>query len=192
MHQPVLPEKVLEYLNPQPNENAIDCTLGAAGHAMQILERTSPKGRLLGIDWDSTAILQAKENIQKASFGARTIFVEDNFANIKEIANEQKFAPIHCVLLDLGFSSLQIDEASRGFSFRKQGPLDLRYSADNQLTAAKIVNMWSKQELERILKEYGEEEFAGSIAKAIVQTRAAKELKTTKQLEEEMEKAVPA
>ncbi|HCM36924.1 MAG: 16S rRNA (cytosine(1402)-N(4))-methyltransferase [Candidatus Wildermuthbacteria bacterium RIFCSPLOWO2_02_FULL_47_9c] len=184
MHIPVLKEKVLEYLNPQPNQNFIDCTAGGGGHATAILERIAPKGKVLAIDWDREAISRLRAT-------SRLVPREGNFAEVKEIANREKFLPVHGVLFDLGLSTTQLEESKRGFSFQLLEPLDMRYNAQQPVTAEKILNYSSKAELERILKEYGEEQFAGKIAQAIVQARAQKHIEETSQLVEIIEEATP-
>ena len=187
MHIPVLKEKVLEYLDPQPNQHFIDCTAGGGGHAMAILERTAPRGKVLAIDWDREAISRLRET-------SRFIPREGNFAQVKEIANREKFQPVEGILFDLGMSTTQLEEGKRGFSFRPPAggePLDMRYSTQQPVTAEKLLNYSSKAQLERILKEYGEEQFAKQIAKAIVQTRAQKHIEKTSQLVQIVEEATP-
>lgn len=189
MHTPVLTEKVLEYLNPQPNTNIIDCTTGTGGHTIPILERIAPKGKILAIDWDPQQIKNVK--VRAKNFLERLTLREGSFADIKEIARQEKFYPVHGILFDLGFSADQIENPQRGFSFRKEGPLDMRYSPKNPLTAEKIVNWSNKAELEGLLRTYGEEQFASEIAQAIVQARAQKHINKTSQLAHLIEKATP-
>lgn len=181
MHIPVLKEKVIEYLEPKPNENFVDCTVGQGGHAFALLEKTGPKGKVLGIDQDSAFLSQLRQTIQK-KYRHRLILAEGNFAHITDILRQEKFKPVHGILFDLGFSYLHIEESKRGFSFQKQEPLDMRYSTANPVTAEKIVNYWSKTDLERILKEYGEEQFSEEIAQAIVEQRASTPIVKTTQL----------
>src|SRR3989344_320751 len=177
MHIPVLLKEVVWQMNPQANENFIDCTLGSGGHAFAILELTQPKGRVLGIDLDKDAISKTeKEGARR--FQQRLIAVHGNYAHLKDVVEENVFGPINGILIDLGFSSETL-ESGRGFSFLKNEPLDMRFNVDNQLTAEKIVNYSSKQELERIFKEFGEEEYAQDIAKEIVAQRTGKPILTT-------------
>ena len=190
MHVPVLTEELIELLDPKENENFIDCTLGNGGHANMILEKTGPKGKLLGIDWDADAIKTAGANLKSSGLIDRAILVQDNFANMQEIATKEKFYTIHGILFDLGFSTSQMEDAERGFSFQKDGPLDMRYGAANPVTAEKIVNYWSRPELERILKTYGEERFWRQIADAIVQERSLRQITRTRQLVLIVERAV--
>ncbi len=182
MHIPVLPEEVLEHLDPQTNENFIDCTLGEAGHSLAILERNKPRGKVLGIDWEAENIKKAQED--------RLILVNDNFANLKNIVQQHSFQPISGILLDLGFSSWHPDESGKGFSFQKDEPLIMRYANDG-LTAAEIVNQWPEKEIENILKEYGEETFARKISKEIILQRKIRSIITTAELVETIKKAVP-
>jgi len=185
MHTAVLTQEVIKYLNPQPGENFIDCTLGAGGHALAILERNAPQGKVLGIDADSEGLRETQARIQDELQPAdrkRIQFVLNNFAHVKEIVREVKFPPVHGILFDLGLSSDQLERRKRGFSFQRSEPLDMRYDLANPLRAEKIINYWSRQQIERILKQYGEEHFASDIAKAIVETRKIKPILTTTQL----------
>jgi len=183
MHIPVLQNEVLKYLNPKRNENFIDCTLGGAGHTKAILDHNGPAGKVLGIDWDAQALRQIKEK--------RLILVHENFANLKNIAADLKFHPVHGILFDLGFSSNQLEQRGRGFSFQRNEPLDMRYDTSHSMSAARILNYSSKAEIEIILKEYGEEQFAKEIAKEIIKTRSVKPITTTKQLVNVVQKATP-
>ncbi len=191
MHIPVLCEELIELLDPKENENFIDCTVGNGGHAKMILEKTGPKGKLLGIDWDAAAVKTAGANLKSSGLISRAVLVQDNFANMQEIAVKEKFYTIHGILFDLGFSTSQIEDVERGFSFQKDGPLDMRYGSMNPVTAEKIVNYWSRSELERILKTYGEERFWRQIADAIVQERSLRQITKTRQLVSIIESAVP-
>ncbi len=190
MHIPVLQGKVIEYLAPKPNEHFIDCTIGQGGHTTAILEKTGPKGKVLGIDQDSSFLSQLKQTVQK-EYKNRLILAEGNFAHITAIARQEKFKPVRGILFDLGFSSLHIEEGKRGFSFQKQEPLDMRYSLQNPLTAEKIVNYWSKTDIERILKEYGEEQFSKEITQAIAEQRTRTPIVKTTQLVKIIQEATP-
>ncbi len=190
MHITVLQKEAMEYLDPKPNKNFIDCTIGSGGHAASILEKTAPRGKLLGIDWDREQISSfAKATLgrtgeaeDKQNFRKRLILVNDNFANLEKIVKENKFRNVSGILLDLGFSSWHIEESGRGFSFSKKEPLDMRYYVNFPLTAEKILNYWSEPDLERILREYGEETFSKEIAKGIIQARKLVQIKNTLQL----------
>jgi len=191
MHIPVLQKEVIDYLSPKPNENFIDGTIGGGGHALEILERISPKGRLLGIDLDKEIIYRLKSEIRNPKFENRLILVNDSYANLKEIVIKEKFSAVAGILLDLGFSSWHLEESGRGFSFQKQEPLDMRYNSENQLTAEKIVNFWSAPELEKILTEYGQERFAKEISREIISSRQAGPIENTFQLAGIIKKATP-
>ncbi|MBU1877122.1 16S rRNA (cytosine(1402)-N(4))-methyltransferase RsmH, partial [Patescibacteria group bacterium] len=178
VHLPVLKKEVLEYLDPKPNQNFIDCTLGAGGHTIAILEKNQPNGKVLGIELDPVLYQKIKEEITSD----RLITVNDNFKNITEIIQKIEFKKVAGVLLDLGMSSWHIDNSGRGFSFQKEEELDMRYNPDiesSKSTAASIVNERSQEEIEKILKEYGEERFARRIAKTIVEKRKYRTIKTT-------------
>ncbi|MDO8424828.1 MAG: 16S rRNA (cytosine(1402)-N(4))-methyltransferase RsmH [bacterium] len=190
-HIPVLPKEVIEYLDPKSNENFIDCTLGGGGHALAILEKTGPNGKILGIDADPEAIKNAESKIANTEYKKRLIIACGNFKNLKEIVTGENFKKISGILLDLGMSSSQLEESGRGFSFQKKEPLDMRYDPLGPVTAEKIVNYWSYQEIERILKEYGEEQFSQIIARQILEARKIKPIETTLRLVEIIEKSVP-
>lgn len=168
-HVPVLLKEVLDGLNPQPGDDVLDGTLGAGGHAAAILERTAPDGRYLGLDLDEAALETARKNLDR--FGSRVMLVRGSYRDAAEISAERGFGPFQAALLDLGFSSLEIDDPARGFSFRRDGPLDMRYDERQELTAAEIVNSWPERDLERIFRLYGEEKFAHRLAGAIVEAR---------------------
>lgn len=188
MHIPVLQKEVIEYLDPKPNENFIDCTVGCGGHALKILERTAPKGKLLGIDLDESQIKNLKSKYK--NYGNRLLLEKGNYADLSEIAKKH-FKNVSGILLDLGFSSWHTDESKRGFSFLRNEPLDMRYDELSQLTAEKILNYWSEPDIEKILREYGEEQFSGKIAREIVEARKIIQIRKTFQLVEIIKKAVP-
>lgn len=190
MHIPVLQKQVIQFLNPKPNENFIDCTIGNAGHSYNILEKILPNGKILGIDWDEKNIQNIKRGLDKNNKN-NLILVCDNFINLKEIIEKYNFQPIHGILFDLGFSSWHIDQSGCGFSFQKNEPLDMRYNKNTKLTAEKIVNTWPELEIEKILREYGEEKFARKITKEIINTRSINPIKTTFELVEIIKKATP-
>jgi 16S rRNA (cytosine1402-N4)-methyltransferase len=193
MHIPVLEKETIEYLDAKANENFIDCTVGGGGHALSILQKTAPKGKLLGIDWDEKQISSfAKASVDKENLKNRLILVNDNFANLKEIVEKNKFKKVSGILLDLGFSSWHVDESKKGFSFQRNEPLDMRYNFQNPLTAEKIINYWSEIDIERILKEYGQEQFSKQIAKGIREARNVLPIKNTLQLVEIIKRAVSA
>ncbi len=188
-HIPVLIKEVLQYLDVKSNENFIDCTVGEGGHTKLLLEKNGPEGKVLGIDLDASQI----EN-SALSMGAqeRVILVNDSYANIKNIAERTNFAPVHGILLDLGMSSWQLEKSARGFSFLRDEGLDMRYSLKGHLTAEKIVNEYPESEIERILREYGEERFSRQIATRISQARQSKRIKSTFELRSIIQGAIPA
>jgi len=189
MHIPVLKKEVIEYLDPKPNENFIDCTIGGGGHAIAIMEKTGPNGKILGIDRDPKQIEICKSNA--GEYKDRLIIVCDSFANLKKIIEENNFRKAQGVLMDLGMSSFHL-ESERGFSFQKDETLNMRYDGDEKKeTAKEIVNEWSADELERIFREYGEEMFSKRIAKEIIDSRRFKEIKSTFQLIEIIRLVVP-
>jgi len=165
---------------------AIDCTLGQAGHARQILERITPGGRLLGIDRDPHAVEAAR--VALAQYGSSAVTVQGRFSELGSISAENGFDQADLVLFDFGLSSNQIDDPERGFSFRADGPLDMRMDAAAPVTAASIVNESDVREIERILREYGEERWARRIAQFIV---ARRPLRTTRDLAQAVEAAIP-
>ena len=188
MHIPVLEKETLEALDPQPNENFIDATIGQAGHSLKILEKSGPNGKLLGIDQTPEQIEIAREKIK--DFENRIILECGNFSNLKEIAEKNNFGPVDGILFDLGFSSWHVDESGKGFSFQKDEPLLMNYGQEG-LTAEQIVNQWSEEDLEMILSQYGQERFSRQIARQIVGTRRIKAITRTFQLIEAIKKAMP-
>lgn len=168
VHQPVLLAEVLNYLQPQPGKNFIDCTFGGGGHSLALLEKITPGGKLIGIDWDPDAV--------QDSHNRNLILVNDNYKNLKKIIKKVKddsgLDQINGILLDLGLSSDQLDRKDRGFSFQSEEPLDLRFNQKEQtLTAAEILRTESEQKLFEIFKKYGEEPLARAIAKKIIADR---------------------
>jgi len=185
-HIPVLQKEVLEYLSPKPNQNFIDCTIGEAGHTLAILEKNKPEGKVLGIEWD----IELYKNLSKLTINKLSL-VNDNFVNLKEIVERERFKPVYGIIFDLGMSSWHLEESGRGFSFLRNEPLDMRFGVQNELTAEEIVNKWKAKDIEKVLEEYGEERFAKRIAKNIVEIRKFKPIETTFQLLDVIKKAVP-
>ncbi len=187
-HIPVLLAETIDSLQLKPGMNVVDCTLGDAGHSEAMLEKIAPSGRLLGIDLDPEAVLRAKQFLYQ--FGDRAIFIRDNFVNLQQIVEKNNFNPVQAILMDLGWSTPQFEERGRGFSFLNDEPLDMRYSgnqmseAKNQMSAAEIVNTYTKEELKKIFKQLGEEQFSAEIAEAIARYRKNKEFEKTGELVE--------
>lgn len=168
-HVPVLLDEVLELLDPQPGDRIIDGTVGAGGHAVAILDRCAPDGRLLGLDADPAALSVTRERLQP--YRSRVTLVHANYEQLNEVAPARGFALADGILLDLGLSSWQLTDPTRGFSFQVDGPLDMRFDPRREQTAADLVNHASPAELVRIITEYGEERKARRIVTAIVAHR---------------------
>lgn len=163
-------------------------TLGGAGHSFEILKKLSPEGKLIGIDRDEDALKVAKQRLKNYN---NVIYVRDNHDNIKKILNDLQIYKVDGILLDLGLSSYQIDEVSRGFSYTQQAPLDMRMNKEQKLTASYVVNNYKEEDLSRIIFEYGEEKFAKRIARNICEYRKNKEIDTTRELSDIIEKSIP-
>jgi 16S rRNA (cytosine1402-N4)-methyltransferase len=190
MHLPVLKKEVLEILDPKPNQNFVDATFAEGGHTIEILERTKPKGKVLALEVDPVLFEKGKELERR--FLGRLILKNESFANLKEIVEKENFKEISGILFDLGISSWHFEESERGFTFKKDEPLIMRYDADiKKLTAIDVLNSFSEREIEKILREFGQEKFAKSIAREIIKERKEKKILTTFQLVEIVRKALP-
>lgn len=183
-HLPVLLSHVTERLAPHPNENVIDGTIGAGGHAEALLEKTGPNGRLLGLDADPSALKISAERL--ARFGERVTLVHANFAEMERVARELEFGDVRLIILDLGLSSMQLADKRRGFSFDSDS-LDMRADTTGEVTAADLVNSLSELELANLIYRLGEEPRSRRIAKAIVNERP---FSSAKELSETIERAV--
>lgn len=181
-HVPVLLKEVLEALAPEAGKIYVDATLGAGGHAEAVLEASGPDGLVFGIDQDPVALTIAKGRLER--FGARFQALNGNFAHVAELLPPQAKPVTGGILADIGVSSMQLDTGERGFSFKKEAPLDMRMSPDNPLTAAHVVNTYSESDLVRIFSEYGEEHLSKTIARELVAHRAKEPFATTTQLAE--------
>jgi 16S rRNA (cytosine1402-N4)-methyltransferase len=181
-HIPVMLDEVLTYLHPRPGGNYIDGTLGGGGHTAAILDRSAPDGRMLGIDTDSQAIARAQGRFSDAVLNGRLTLVQENFAELAQIALAQGFTPVQGILLDLGFSSDQMDDPQRGFSFSADGPLDMRLDPSLPLSAGDIVNTAGEHELADIFWRYGEERRSRQIARRIVHARSSGTITSTARL----------
>jgi 16S rRNA (cytosine1402-N4)-methyltransferase len=179
-HEPVLLEEVVGLLRPLSGGRYVDGTVGDGGHAEAILEHSSPAGRLLGMDRDPAAVERARRRL--ARFGSRAELRQGDYRELPVLLGE--WAPGGCdgTLLDLGLSSAQLQDPARGFSFQNDGPLDMRFDPSSGPTAAELLARWSEPELERILREYGEEPRARAIARAIVRERELRPIRTTAEL----------
>ena len=193
-HIPVLYEEVLEYLDPQPNQHFIDGTFGGGGHTLGILEKTSPNGEVIAFDQDADVIERFKQRKDKNNINnieKRLHIINSNFDKLKQKYDERFSIHISGVLLDLGLSSDQLEVSERGFSFQKSEPLDMRMQKGSDTeTAADIVNAYSQADLEKILRVYGEEDNARSIAQEIVKTRKRNKILTTSQLVDIVEQTI--
>lgn len=191
IHTAVLKKEVLEYLEPKQNENFVDCTVGEGGHAEEILGKNGPHGKVLGIDLDPQQI--SSSQWLQVQFKERIVLANDSYTNLSEILERKQFGKANGILLDLGMSSAQLEGTHKGFSFQVDQGLDMRYNDEaNYLTAEKIVNEWSEQEIAKVLKEYGEEKFAKQIAKNIVEQRKSGRIKTTFELIEIIKNSTPS
>lgn len=190
-HVPVMPQEVLHYLHPQAGGYYIDGTLGGGGHTQAILERCAPDGKVLGIDADIRALERVRERLPAEVSSGRLVLVHGNFADLARIVGEIGFTSVRGVLLDLGFSSDQMDNPERGFAFSINGPLDMRLDQSQEQTAADIVNNASEQELADIFWRYGEETRSRQIARRIVRERAKGAITDTKQLAQIAAAGVP-
>lgn len=189
-HEPIMLEKVIEFLEPRPGGIYVDCTIGGAGHSREIVKKILPDGLLIGIDQDLDAIRASEKNLEQYKENVKLI--HDNFKNIKFILGNLGIFSVNGILMDLGVSSYQLDEGERGFSYNKEALLDMRMDKTKKLTAEDLVNNLSEEELKEIIKEYGEERWAGRIARFIVKEREKKRIKTTLELVEIIKKAIPA
>ena len=187
-HKPVMLSECIEGLNIKPEGIYVDGTMGGAGHSIEIAKSLTNKGLLIGIDRDEEAICVAKKRL---SMFSNIIFVHDNHDNIKKILENLNINQVDGILLDLGVSSYQLDERSRGFSYIGDGILDMRMDKSQTLTAKDIVNNYSQEELYEIIHEYGEEKFAKPIAKKIVEYRKQKQIERTDELVKIIEKVLP-
>ncbi len=188
-HAPVLLDEVLTWLDARPGGRYCDGTLGLAGHGRAILERSAPDGRLIGIDRDPSALELAR--IQLQSFGDRVTLVHARFSQAREVLERLGMIPLDGFLVDLGVSSPQLDWPERGFSFRNDGPLDMRMDPQSGETAADLLDRIDEDELARIIREYGEERHAARVAHAIVEARRAGPVDTTAKLATIVARAVP-
>ena len=168
-HQPVMIGEVLKGLKVRPHGVYIDCTIGDGGHALEILGEVTPPPRLLGIDLDGEAVARVRRRLEEA--GRRAVAVQDSYASLGRIARETGFWPADGVFFDLGVSTLQIESAKRGFSFLRDGRLDMRFDARQELDAHALVNRSSERELAGIIREHGEDPAARRVARAIVRAR---------------------
>ncbi len=185
-HIPVMVEEVMTFLKCSSGCTYVDATLGGGGHASEILKRTAPDGVVIGMEWDEDALAEAKNAL--LSFGERIKIFRENFIHLPDL---MKAESVDGILLDLGLSSFQVEKERRGFSFKGEGPLDMRMDQRMDQTAADLVNRLSLRELEYTLFHYGEESWAKKIAKAIVHEREREPIETTQSLKKIVHHAIP-
>ncbi len=187
-HEPVLLNEVLALLKPAPGQVVIDATLGSGGHAMALLKQIGPKGRLVGLDQDPEALERAQKTLRPY---LNADYFQTHFSQIPEVLEHLNLNVVDAVLLDVGLSTDQLEAAERGFSFLKEGPLDMRMNPENPVTARDLINDLSEKELETLFWEYGEERWSRRIARAIVRERQKQAVETTGALVKIIEKAIP-
>lgn len=187
-HKSVLLQECIEGLNIKENGIYVDGTLGGAGHSSEILKKLSSKGKLIGIDRDEEALKAAKERLKEYE---NVVYLHGNHDDIKELLKSIQINKVDGILLDLGVSSYQLDERTRGFSYMGEATLDMRMDKTQELTAKDIVNNYTEEKLSRIIEEYGEERFAKNIAKNIVKERQISPIETTMQLVDIIRKSIP-
>ncbi len=189
-HTSVLLEETIEALNVKPDGVYLDGTLGGGGHACEVCRRLNDQGRFYGIDQDEAAVEAAGKRLEE--FGSRVTIIRDNYCNAREALREKGVECVDGIVLDLGVSSYQLDTAERGFTYKYDAPLDMRMDQRQRMTARDIVNDYDEQSLYRIIRDYGEDQFARNIAKHIVQARMEKPVETTFELNEIIKAAIPA
>ena len=190
VHEPIMLEEVIDGLRIRPDGIYVDGTLGGAGHSDRIAERLNEKGMLIGIDQDGDAIAAASKRLNK--YGEKVRIVRSNYAAMRSVLEGMNIHRVNGILLDLGVSSYQLDNAERGFSYREDAPLDMRMDQRNARTARDIVNDCSEKELYHIIRNYGEDKFAKNIARHIAARRKEKAIETTGELTEIIKAAIPA
>ena len=190
MHQPVLLKEVLYHLNPKPNQNFIDCTLGEGGHAKAILEKIKPKGKLLGIERDPEMLERAKKNL--APYAHEITLVCGTYADLKSIAQQQGFTAVQGILFDLGVSLWHFQETHRGFSFQEESPLDMRLNPAEPFTvpASYVISHYDEKNLSEIFDQYGGERYGSFIARRIVSSRRHRPIRTARDLAVIVEEAL--
>ncbi len=191
-HKPVLFDECIDNLNIKPDGIYVDGTLGGAGHSSGIYKHLGEKGTLVGLDQDGFALETSKKRLEAQKGKGVLIFENTNFVNIKSVCYENKIEAVDGILLDLGVSSHQLDEAERGFSYNKDAPLDMRMDRRQKFSAETIVNEYSKDEIKKIIREFGEENWAARIAEFIVIKRNEKRIETTGELVEIIKAAIPS
>lgn len=188
-HVSVLLEETIDSLNIKPDGIYVDGTLGGGGHSLEICKRLGDGGRLIGIDQDMDAIRAATDRLK--NYSDKVTIVHSNYQNIDSVLRDLSIGGVDGIVLDLGVSSYQLDNADRGFTYREDTPLDMRMDQSQPMTAKDIVNEYSEQELFRVIRDYGEDSFAKNIAKHIVKARQDKPIETTGELNDIIRAAIP-
>ncbi len=191
-HKSVLLDECIEYLNIRPDGIYVDGTIGGAGHSSEIYKRLGPEGMLIGLDQDTFAVETSTKRLEQIGSETKFKVVNTNFKNITETCGQLGIDQVDGILLDLGVSSHQLDEASRGFSYQQDAPLDMRMDSSSELSAYEVVNLYKEQDIYRIIRDYGEEKWASRIAKFIVEARNKQPVKTTYELVDIIKRAVPS
>ena len=190
LHVPVMHREVMEFLNPSAGGCFLDCTLGLAGHASSIVEKLGDSGHFIGLDRDQAALKIARAKL--SGFRGRIDLVHSDFRDFDAVLKRLNVKSVDGMLFDLGISSFQLDDPARGFSFRSEGPLDMRMDQNGFVSAAELINTLTEEELSKIFVNFGEERFHRRIARAIIQHRSRKRIETTQELEEIIFTSVPA
>lgn len=192
-HVPVMLGEVLRELDPKPGDIVCDCTLGGAGHTVELARRVAPDGLSIGIDQDDMALAAATERFEREVPQGRHLFLKGNFGDLDELLVKAEVPGVDCFLFDLGVSSPQLDIPERGFSYNEDAPLDMRMDPGKHTqTAAEVINTYDEADLARILSVYGDEKFAPRIAREIVRRRAKEPIETTFELVDAIKAAIPA
>ncbi len=189
-HYPVLLNEVLQYVGAKTGSLFIDATIGAGGHTKALLKQNK-KARVLGLDRDAETLALLEKDLKKEKLLPRVKLVHSNFANLGEVAARENFSEVSGIILDLGFSSMQLDDAQRGFSFQSSGPLDMRMDRQQALTAADVLNKYQEEKLAEIFKKYGEENFSKRIAREVVVRRKNSPFSTTDEVLSLVKSALP-
>ncbi len=190
-HETVLPDVTMEHLNIREDGTYIDCTAGGGGHSARILERLNKDGMLVAMDRDAEAVEATKKRLSDMKVSGKYTVIKENFVNIDKIIDEYAPGGADGILMDLGVSSWQLDDAARGFSYHSEAKLDMRMDKNEELTAFDVVNGYSREHLITIIRKYGEERYAGRIANAITRKRSEKPIETTTELAEIIKYAYP-
>ncbi len=192
-HVPVMLEEVLRELDPKPGEVVCDCTLGGAGHTVELARRVAPNGLSIGIDQDDMALAAATERFEREVGEGNHLFLKGNFGDLDDLLVQAQVPGVDCFLFDLGVSSPQLDIPERGFSYNEDAPLDMRMNPGTHTqTAAEVINTYNEADLARVIRVYGDEKFANRIAAEVVRRRAKAPIETTFELVDAIKAAIPA